>query len=153
MILKHSASVVALLSAFLNLFLLLVMCKNETIRKKSVNCFTFTVIVLDLLYGGWLCYFNYLVRRSKENLEKFLTQKSNRRDIQRTRISGFTRPTAQYFSLLSTFSFQCLLTECWRLAFLWCTCGTLTWTIENGLSWDALSLGQFLGFYTASWRH
>lgn len=66
--LKNFATVVALLSAVLNAFLLTVMCKTKSIRKNSVHSFTFAIIATDLVYGVWLVRFNCLVRNGKTDL-------------------------------------------------------------------------------------
>lgn len=60
-LLIKSATTVALLSAFFNFLLLLVMCRTKSVRENSVQSFTFAIIATDWVFGGWLIGFNYLV--------------------------------------------------------------------------------------------
>lgn len=55
------AKVAAMLGAVLNSILLFLMCSTKSLRSNSVNCFTFAIVLTDLMYALWMVAFIVLV--------------------------------------------------------------------------------------------
>lgn len=68
--LEYFAGAVAVVSVFLNVFLLSVMLKTKTIRENPANCFIFTILSFDLISGIYFTGYNYVVRVGLKFLDK-----------------------------------------------------------------------------------